>query len=151
MRAGDMWHVCLEGLRDVGSLRYGWRAQADVAWDGRTRFHPGQMCCQTQPTLKYTMSHHTDSSPCSLCALLSAYTLQYPSTTFDVFGSQDEVPGRSVQPQVAVSSPERILGTCYATVSQSVEHLALVSRGPGTSSEACSWHLVSSNWTGPVF
>lgn len=36
-----MWHVCLEGLKDVGSLCYGWRAEADVAWEGRTRFHPG--------------------------------------------------------------------------------------------------------------
>jgi len=41
--AGDMWHVCLEGLKDVGSLCYGWRAEADVAWEGRSRFHPGQM------------------------------------------------------------------------------------------------------------
>lgn len=39
--AGDMWHVCLEGLKDVGSLCYGWRAEADVAWEGRSRFHPG--------------------------------------------------------------------------------------------------------------
>lgn len=38
---GDMWHVCLEGLKDVGSLCYGWRAEADVAWEGRSRFHPG--------------------------------------------------------------------------------------------------------------
>ena len=40
--AGDMWHVCLEGLKEVSSLCYGWRAEADVAWEGRTRFHPGQ-------------------------------------------------------------------------------------------------------------
>lgn len=40
---GDMWHVCLEGLKDVGSLCYGWRAEADVAWEGRSRFHPGTM------------------------------------------------------------------------------------------------------------
>ncbi|KAL3146430.1 hypothetical protein ABBQ32_003110 [Trebouxia sp. C0010 RCD-2024] len=42
-RTGDMWHVCLEGLKDVGSLCYGWRAEADVAWEGRSRFHPGQV------------------------------------------------------------------------------------------------------------
>lgn len=42
-KTGDMWHVCLEGLKDVGSLCYGWRAEADVAWEGRTRFHPGQV------------------------------------------------------------------------------------------------------------
>ncbi len=38
-----MWHVCLEGLKDVGSLCYGWRAEANVAWEGRSRFHPGEM------------------------------------------------------------------------------------------------------------
>ncbi|KAL0049338.1 hypothetical protein WJX82_011691 [Trebouxia sp. C0006] len=42
-KTGDMWHVCLEGLKDVGSLCYGWRAEADVAWEGRSRFHPGQV------------------------------------------------------------------------------------------------------------
>lgn len=41
MHVGDMWHVCLEGLKDVGSLCYGWRAEADVAWEGGSRFHPG--------------------------------------------------------------------------------------------------------------
>lgn len=49
VHTGDMWHVCLEGLKDVGSLCYGWRAEADVAWEGRTRFHPG--------TLQWTFTH----------------------------------------------------------------------------------------------
>lgn len=42
-KTGDMWHVCLEGVKDVASLCYGWRAEADVAWEGRSRFHPGQV------------------------------------------------------------------------------------------------------------
>lgn len=52
-----MWHVCLEGLKDVGSLCYGWRAEADVAWEGRSRFHPGTVLpcppvqCQPAPSL----------------------------------------------------------------------------------------------------
>ena len=39
--AGDTWHICLEGLKDVGTLCYGWRAEADAAWGGGSRFHPG--------------------------------------------------------------------------------------------------------------
>lgn len=42
-KTGDMWHVCLEGVKDVASLCYGWRAEADVAWEGKSRFHPGQV------------------------------------------------------------------------------------------------------------
>ena len=39
--AGDTWHICLEGLKEVGTLCYGWRAEADAAWGGGSRFHPG--------------------------------------------------------------------------------------------------------------
>ncbi|KAK9820150.1 hypothetical protein WJX72_006684 [[Myrmecia] bisecta] len=42
-RTGDMWHIMLEGLRDVSTLCYGWRADGDVGWDGGSRFHPGQV------------------------------------------------------------------------------------------------------------
>ena len=37
-RTGDMWHVALEGLKDVGSLCYGWRVDGDTGWGG---FHSG--------------------------------------------------------------------------------------------------------------
>ena len=54
---GDMWHVCLEGLKDVGSLCYGWRAEADVAWEGRSRFHPGTVLpCPALPCRTYIAS-----------------------------------------------------------------------------------------------
>jgi hypothetical protein len=34
---GDAWHIMVEGLRDIGSLAYGWRADAaDIS-----RFYPG--------------------------------------------------------------------------------------------------------------
>lgn len=36
--SGDAWHIMVEGLRDVGSLVYGWRADAaDIS-----RFYPGE-------------------------------------------------------------------------------------------------------------
>lgn len=38
-RTGDAWHIMVEGLRDIGSLAYGWRADAaDIS-----RFYPGQI------------------------------------------------------------------------------------------------------------
>lgn len=59
-----MWQVCLEGVKDVGSLCYGWRAEADVAWEGRSRFHPGRshvpIYCTTQSVL-----HHVVWTRCS--------------------------------------------------------------------------------------
>ena len=41
-RKGDAWNVCLEGLKDLASLCYGWRADADISWDQGNRFHPGK-------------------------------------------------------------------------------------------------------------
>ena len=36
-RTGDTWHVCLEGLKDLDTLAYGWRADAaDIS-----QFYPG--------------------------------------------------------------------------------------------------------------
>ena len=40
-RTGDVWHARVEGLMDIGSLCYGWRADADISWDAGNRFHPG--------------------------------------------------------------------------------------------------------------
>ena len=39
--SGDVWHVTVEGLKDVATLCYGWRADADIGWQGGSRFHPG--------------------------------------------------------------------------------------------------------------
>ena len=33
-RTGDVWHIELQGLRNVGGLVYGWRAGADKSWAG---------------------------------------------------------------------------------------------------------------------
>ena len=43
-RTGDVWHARVEGLKDIGSLCYGWRADADISWDAGNRFHPGASC-----------------------------------------------------------------------------------------------------------
>ena len=59
-----MWHVCLEGLKDVASLCYGWRAEADVAWEGRSRFHPG---------VWGTLLHWYNQMAMFLCALLDGH------------------------------------------------------------------------------
>ena len=32
-RTGDMWHVCVMGLKDIGMMCYGWRADGDVTWE----------------------------------------------------------------------------------------------------------------------
>lgn len=41
-RTGDIWHTRLDGLKDLGSLCWGWRADAHVSWDLGNRFHPGK-------------------------------------------------------------------------------------------------------------
>lgn len=41
-RKGDAWNASLDGLRDLETLCYGWRADADIKWDMGNRFHPGQ-------------------------------------------------------------------------------------------------------------
>jgi hypothetical protein len=33
-RTGDVWHVTLHGLRDLGTLCYGWRASGAASWEG---------------------------------------------------------------------------------------------------------------------
>lgn len=40
-KMGDVWHCAVEGLKDLESLCYGWRADADISWDSGNRFHPG--------------------------------------------------------------------------------------------------------------
>ena len=60
-----MWHVCLEGLKDVGSLCYGWRAEADVAWEGRSRFHPGDTWPpHAEQACIPRITHHVESLVC---------------------------------------------------------------------------------------
>ena len=41
-RTGDVWHIRVGGLKDVGSLCYGWRADAEIGWEAGNRFHPGK-------------------------------------------------------------------------------------------------------------
>ncbi len=33
-KTGDVWHVCVHGLKDLSSLCYGWRAAGHTAWEG---------------------------------------------------------------------------------------------------------------------
>ncbi|MEW5311390.1 MAG: hypothetical protein WDW38_003111 [Sanguina aurantia] len=40
-RSGDLWHICVEGLRDIGSLCYGWRLDGSSRWESGGRHHPG--------------------------------------------------------------------------------------------------------------
>jgi len=42
-RTGDVWHVTLQGLKDVGSLCWGWRANGAIEWGQGGRFHPGYL------------------------------------------------------------------------------------------------------------
>jgi len=44
-RTGDMWHVCVHGLKNIGLMCYGWRADGDVTWEDGGRFHPGYILC----------------------------------------------------------------------------------------------------------
>lgn len=37
-KTGGVWHVALEGLRDLNSLYYGWRAEGSVRWEDGGRF-----------------------------------------------------------------------------------------------------------------
>lgn len=32
-RTGDMWHVCVHGLKNIGLMCYGWRADGDMTWE----------------------------------------------------------------------------------------------------------------------
>lgn len=76
-----MWHVCLEGLKDVGSLCYGWRAEADVAWEGRTRFHPGIVfgCAAGIQTGSYSAGQHVSrhQAPDALMSVCSRVELPF--------------------------------------------------------------------------
>jgi len=70
-RTGDVWHACVASLRDVATLCYGWRADADISWDAGNRFHPGALCESS-----HADGHPTSDSWCSaevtglyLCAL----------------------------------------------------------------------------------
>ena len=47
-RTGDLWHVCIPGLRSLDSLCWGWRADGDAG----TRFQPGGDPSQPSSLLK---------------------------------------------------------------------------------------------------
>lgn len=40
-RTGDVWHICVDGLKDIGTLCYGWRANGSVSWSEGGKFHSG--------------------------------------------------------------------------------------------------------------
>ncbi|GFR50536.1 hypothetical protein Agub_g12806 [Astrephomene gubernaculifera] len=42
-RTGDVWHVCVHGLKDLGTLCWAWRADGEILWQNGNRFHPGFM------------------------------------------------------------------------------------------------------------
>ncbi|MEW5300272.1 MAG: hypothetical protein WDW36_003213 [Sanguina aurantia] len=50
-RSGDVWHICVEGLRDVGSLCYGWRLDGSSRWESGGRHHPGFVVLDPYATL----------------------------------------------------------------------------------------------------
>jgi hypothetical protein len=40
-RSGDVWHVQVSNLKDLGNLAYCWMASGEVGWRGQARFSPG--------------------------------------------------------------------------------------------------------------
>ncbi|GIL76323.1 hypothetical protein Vretimale_5868 [Volvox reticuliferus] len=42
-RTGDVWHICVHGLKDLESLCWAWRADGEILWQNGNRFHPGFM------------------------------------------------------------------------------------------------------------
>jgi hypothetical protein len=36
-KTGDVWHICIHGLRSIGLMCYGWRADGDVTWESKCR------------------------------------------------------------------------------------------------------------------
>eukprot|EP00983_Pelagomonas_calceolata_P123537 1161017-Pelagomonas_calceolata.AAC.4 len=81
-----MWHVCVTGLRDIGMMCYGWRADGDTTWESRdTAWESeyaalsvglsvviafvGQRCCSCLHALPCTAGNRLPSTkpPCSAC------------------------------------------------------------------------------------
>lgn len=48
-KTGDVWHVQLQGLKDVGTLCYGWRAGGAAEWAGEPRV---LFACHSQGVLR---------------------------------------------------------------------------------------------------
>jgi hypothetical protein len=72
-RTGDVWHACVASLRDVSSLCYGWRADADISWDAGNRFHPGWQPIAPSPP---PWHNSIPPTPCPECATLMTPSLQ---------------------------------------------------------------------------
>ncbi|KAG2422373.1 hypothetical protein HXX76_016097 [Chlamydomonas incerta] len=49
-RTGDVWHVCVHGLKDLETLCWAWRADGEVLWQNGNRFHPGFMLMDPHAT-----------------------------------------------------------------------------------------------------
>lgn len=70
-KTGDVWHCSIEGLKDLGTLCYGWRADADISWDAGNRFHPGSTAPSTAPQPLLEPLHASSLSPSSGLLCLS--------------------------------------------------------------------------------
>ncbi|KAG2494253.1 hypothetical protein HYH03_007608 [Edaphochlamys debaryana] len=49
-RTGDVWHICVHGLKDLETLCWAWRADGEILWENGKRFHPGFMLCDPYAT-----------------------------------------------------------------------------------------------------
>eukprot|EP00198_Chlamydomonas_reinhardtii_P002453 XP_001691789.1 isoamylase-type starch debranching enzyme [Chlamydomonas reinhardtii] len=49
-RTGDVWHVCVHGLKDLETLCWAWRADGEILWQNGNRFHPGFMLMDPHAT-----------------------------------------------------------------------------------------------------
>lgn len=64
-RTGDTWHVCLQGLREIDTLGYGWRADsADIS-----QFYPGGCpisCCLCPQQCRISIEGRSTRNPRTL-------------------------------------------------------------------------------------
>lgn len=68
-RTGDVWHIQLQGLRNVGGLVYGWRAGGDKSWagaEGGAAAGPGTpaACGTSNGAAASLAAGNTSSAPC---------------------------------------------------------------------------------------
>lgn len=53
-RSGELWHIAVDGLHDLGGLCYGWRLEGDVGWESGCRLQPYQLLLDPyNPSLRY--------------------------------------------------------------------------------------------------
>ena len=42
-RTGDLWHICVHGVKALDTMMYGWRADSDVTWEGEATRHSSNL------------------------------------------------------------------------------------------------------------